>query len=307
MIGKLQRVSLRTVWPHEALDFTPWLQDNLDVLNEALGLNLDNAEREQAAGSFSVDLVAEDESSRTVIIENQLERSDHDHLGKLVTYLTAFDAVAAIWIVADPRPEHVTAISWLNESTAADFYLVKVEAVQIGDSPPAPLLTQIVGPSIEAKRVGEVKKDLSERHHLRHRFWEQLLNTAKQRQSLFANISPSRDSWIAAGSGKSSTSYNYVVGQHNARVELYISSGVAEKNKSIFDQLYTNREAVETHFGNKLDWQRLDTKKACRIAYHLPGGGYRNDESEWQTIQASMIDAMSRLETAFKPHIRRLA
>lgn len=135
-IGKLQRVALREVWKHEAADFTQWLQDNIDVLNNALDLNLVNVDRERDTGDFSIDLVAEDDGGGTVIIENQLEKSNHDHLGKLITYLTGMSARAAIWIVSDPRPEHVAAVAWLNESSSAAFYMVKVEAVQIGDSPP---------------------------------------------------------------------------------------------------------------------------------------------------------------------------
>ena len=149
MIGKIQRVPLRDVWKHEALDLTKWLQDNLDVLNDVLEFSLSNAEREQSAGDFSVDLVAEDDEGGVVIIENQLEKSDHAHLGKLITYLTALQAKKAIWIVAEPRPEHVAAITWLNESSAASFYLLKLEGIRINDSAPAPLLTLIVGPSEE--------------------------------------------------------------------------------------------------------------------------------------------------------------
>jgi len=103
MIGRLERVPLREVWRHEALDFTSWLEKNLDVLNEVLDITLSDAEREQAAGTFSVDLVATDSSGNPVVIENQLGKSDHDHLGKLITYLTAIDAKAAIWIVTEPR------------------------------------------------------------------------------------------------------------------------------------------------------------------------------------------------------------
>jgi hypothetical protein len=122
-VGKLTRVPLREVWPHEALDFTRWLQVNLDVLSEHLPVALTSAEREQSAGAFSVDLVAEDADGNVVVIENQLERSDHDHLGKMITYLAAFEAKRAIWIVADPRPEHVRAVSWLNDASPADFHL----------------------------------------------------------------------------------------------------------------------------------------------------------------------------------------
>jgi hypothetical protein len=110
-VGKIQRVRLREVWKHEALDFTTWLRENIDVLNEALNLSLSNAEREQVAGDFSVDLVAENESGDPVVLENQLEKSNHDHLGKLLTYLVAIGAKTAIWIVSEPRPEHVSTIS----------------------------------------------------------------------------------------------------------------------------------------------------------------------------------------------------
>ncbi len=94
---------LREVWKREAHNFTQWLEENIDVVNEVIDLDLANVEREKSAGAFSVDLVAEDASGNAVVIENQLGRSDHDHLGKLITYLTAFDAKAALWIVAEPR------------------------------------------------------------------------------------------------------------------------------------------------------------------------------------------------------------
>lgn len=179
MIGKLERIPLREVWKHEAYDFTTYLQDNIDILNDVIDLSLSSAEREQGAGSLSVDIIAEDEAGNPVVIENQLEKSDHEHLGKLITYLSAIGAKAGVWIVSDPRPEHVGAISWLNESSGADFYLLKVEAIQISDSPPAPLLTLIVGPSEESREVGETKKELAERYPIRHRFWTELLEKAK--------------------------------------------------------------------------------------------------------------------------------
>src|SRR4051794_26156161 len=174
-IGRLERVPLRKIWEHEAYDFTQWLQENIEALNEALDLSLVNVDREQAAGSFSIDLVAEDEGGGAVIIENQLEKSNHDHLGKLITYLTGMGAKTAIWIVADPRPEHVAAITWLNESSSAQFYMVKVEAVRIGDSPAAPLFTLIVGPSDEAKDLGTTKKNIAERYGIRKQWWSQLV------------------------------------------------------------------------------------------------------------------------------------
>jgi Domain of unknown function (DUF4268) len=308
MIGKLQRVPLREVWRHEALDFTRWLQDNIDVLNDVVDLPLSNVERERLAGAFSVDLVAEDDAGNPVIIENQLEKSNHDHLGKLITYLTAMGAKAAIWIVADPRPEHVGAIAWLNESSAASFYLVKVEAVRIGESPPAPLLTLIVGPSEESREIGATKKDLAERHLLRHRFWTSLLDIARKQTKLHANISPSHSNWIGTGAGKRGLAFNYVVRQHEANVELYIDRGrdAEEENMAIFDAFMTVKDAIEADFGEPLTWERLEGKRACRIKKRINIGGYRESEERWPEIQHALINAMVCLEKALRPHIAKL-
>lgn len=307
MIGKIQRVPLREVWRHEAYDFTSWLQDNLDVLNEALGLDLTSADREQAAGSFSVDLVAESSGGDPVIIENQLERSDHDHLGKLITYLTAYEAKVAIWIVAEPRPEHTRAIAWLNETTSATFYLIKAEAIRISDSAPAPLLTVIVGPSDEARTVGAVKRDLAARHYERHDFWTRFLEFAKTRSKLHAHISPGYETWIGTGAGRMGLVYNYVVNQRDSRVELYIDRGKDndELNASIFDELATHRVEIESTFGGELVWQRLEGRRACRIMSPVAIGGYR-DEDKFDDLAEALVDHMQRLARALSPHVQKL-
>lgn len=307
MIGKIERVPLREVWKHEALDFTQWLQDNIDILNEVIDLNLANPEREQSAGSFSVDIVAEDETGNPVIIENQLEKSNHDHMGKILTYSVAMGARTAIWIVADPRPEHISAITWLNESSAANFYMLKIEAIKIGDSPPAPLLTVIVGPSEEGKNVGKTKKEIAERHILRERFWAQLLEFAKGRTKLHAHISPTQYNWLGTSAGKQGLYFNYVLRKHEAQVELYIDRGKEQDgaNKNIFEQLFKHKEHIESVFGGPLDWERLEGKRACRIRKVINIGGYR-DEERWHQIHEAMVNAMIHLEKAFKPYISKL-
>ncbi len=307
MIGKIERVPLRDIWKHEAYDFTSWLQDNIDVLNDALGLSLSNPEREQSAGSFNVDLVAEDENGNPVIIENQLEKSDHNHLGKLITYLIAIGAKTAIWIVADPRPEHIGAISWLNESSSANFYLFKVEGIKIGDSDPAPLLTLIVGPSEESREVGEKKKEMAERYSIRYKFWTELLEKAKEVTKLHANISPGQDSWISTGAGKSGLTYGYSITKHESKVELYIDRGkdLDEENKSIFNELFVHKDEIESVFGDSLKWERLDNRRACRISKKFENGGYR-DEDKWLDIHKNMVDAMCRFEKSLKPYILKL-
>ena len=305
-IGSLQRVPLDEVWPHEAHDFTPWLEENIDVLNNAVDLSLSIVEREHPAGDFSVDLVAEDESGNPVVIENQYKRSNHDHLGKLITYLTAIGAKAAIWIVEDPRPEHISAISWLNESSSASFYLLKLEAVRIEESPPAPLLTLIVGSSEESQEVGETRREFTARQGLRHRFWTLLLERAKEETLLHANSSPSHraEIWTTVKSG---LFFRYVIRQYGSAVELYIDRGrdADSENNEIFDTLEKAKGEIEEVFGEPLEWQRLEGQRSCRIGKQLSLGGYPDGE-KWSEIQDTMIDAMIRLEAAFRPHIDRL-
>jgi hypothetical protein len=307
-IGKLQRVALREVWKHEAADFTQWLQDNIDVLNNAIDLNLVNVDRERDVGDFSIDLVAEDDGGGTVIIENQLEKSNHDHLGKLVTYLTGMSARAAIWIVSDPRPEHVAAVAWLNESSSAAFYMVKVEAVRIGDSPPAPLFTLIVGPSQETKEVGQTKKQIAERYGIRKRWWTQLVERAAKVSKLHAHITPGEYSWLGTSSGIRGLNFNYGVTQDESSAELYIDRGKdsEQENKAIFDKLQANQAAVENAFGGPLSWERLEGKRACRIRFKDTGGGYRSPEEKWPELQDRIIDAMTRLEQALRPFLKQL-
>lgn len=279
------------------------------MLSEVVDLQFSGVDREQSAGDFRVDLVATDEQSRTIVIENQLEKSNHDHLGKLITYLTNISAAAAIWIVADPRPEHVTAINWLNQTRDAEFYLVKVEAVRIDNSPPAPLLTLIAGPSEEVQEVGDTKKEIAERHQLRRRFWTKLLERAKGKTKLHSSISPGDFMWIGTGAGIRGLGYNYVVWQHGGGAELYIDRGKGSdnENKSLFDALFADKNAIEKDFGGALEWQRLDQKRACRIrkAFEdLPG--FRDTEEDWQKTQGAMIDAMMRLEKALAPRLAKL-
>jgi hypothetical protein len=305
MIGKIERVKLREVWKHEALDFTRWLEENIDVLNDALDLTIINADREQAAGDFSVDIVGEDNAGNVVVIENQLERSDHDHLGKLLTYLTALEAKIAIWIVSEPRPEHVKAISWLNEGSSASFYLVKVEAIKIGDSPPAPLLTLITGPSEEAINAGATKKEIAERYAIRKRFWTGLLEKSRQKTKLHAGISASQYNWIGSSVGlPSGLGLNYAVRVHDAQVELYIDADrdTGEGNTAILEQLKVHQQRIEQAFGGSLDWESLEGKRACRITKKVSVGGWQ-DEEKWPEAQDALVDSMIALEASLRPFL----
>ena len=164
MIGKLEKVELRDIWKNEAHDFTVWLENNIEALSEAVDIGLEVIEREKTldGSGFSVDLLCENEDSELVVIENQLEKTDHKHLGQIITYVSNLNADYAIWVCKNPRQEHINAINWLNEMVSdKSFYLVQIEAFQIGDSEPAPFFSVICKPDIELKKLGEEKKDLN--------------------------------------------------------------------------------------------------------------------------------------------------
>jgi len=304
-IGKIERVDLRETWPNEERDFTPWLVENIEVLSDSLYVPLSSAQREVGAGDFVVDIQAELEDGGAAVIEAQLTRSDHNHLGKLITYRAMLDARVAIWIVSDARAEHVRAVTWLNESSDADFYLVKVEAIRIGDSPPAPLFTLVVGPSEQAKKAGETRRGLAEREKKRLEFWRQLLDKAAEQTPLFATVSPRPGYWISAGAGRGGLRFSFVIYDQAAQVELYIDTGDRERNKRTFDALSSAKDEVNAAYGRALDWQRLEHARACRIRHRMEIGGWK-DEDKWPEIQDTMIEAMIRLEKALRPHIDKL-
>lgn len=308
MIERITRVQLRDVWKHEARNFTTWLQENIDILKEEIGLEILNPEIEQSTGSFNVDITAEDASGNVIVIENQLEKSDHDHLGKLITYLTSFEAKIAIWIVAEPRQEHINAISWLNESTEADFYLIKIEGIRIGDSFPAPLFTKIVGPSEEAKTIGRTKQAKSERHKLRYKFWEGLLEFSKSKHRLFNSISPSEYNWIGTSTGLRGVNYSYWLTKSAVSLRIYIDRGKdsGDENIKIFNQLLNNKEAIEAKFGEPLEWKEMEGARLCVIRKDYEVGGWQTPEEDWEKVYEVVVDAMIRLENATIDEIRKI-
>ncbi|NQT22731.1 MAG: DUF4268 domain-containing protein [Candidatus Omnitrophica bacterium] len=308
MVGKIERVPLREVWKKEAKDFTTWLFDNLEVLGEELEMDLSPDEKEKSVGSFSADITAEDISGNKVLIENQLEKTDHDHLGKILTYVSNLDAKVAVWVSSNPRPEHQTAIEWLNETgSGVRFYLVKIEAYRIGKSEPAAKFTVVTGPSEKTEIVGDEKKEMAERHRLRYDFWKSLLEKSKQKTKLHSNISPGTANWVGAGSGMRGLGFNYAVTNKFGQAELYIDRGKdsEEENQKIFDQLHSKKDEIEKDFGGKLRWERLDDRRACRISRRFESTGLK-DFDQRDKLQSDMIDAMVHLEKALKKHIRAL-
>jgi hypothetical protein len=307
MIARLEPVPLRDLWKHEEYGFSVWLCENIGDLSKDLGITLTDARREVRVGTFEVDIVAEDQEGNRVIIENQLEQTNHDHLGKLLTYLTNLEAKTAIWIASEARPEHVRAVSWLNEVTPDDiaFYLVKLAAYRINQSPPAPMFTVLARPSVEGKAIGKEKKELAERHVLRIEFWSALLARAKtQGFLLHENRSPSKDHWLSGASGKSGVQFNYLVFMGDgAAIELYIGNSDKTLNKKLFDKLQAQRQTIEESCGTPIEWERLEDKVSSRIRWSLETPGIQSRES-WYETQDKMISAMKKFFETLKPHLQ---
>lgn len=309
MVGRPQRVDLRQVWEKEAKDFTAYLAKHLDVLSDFIGFNLSLLEREKGIGTLSADILAEGPTGENVIIENQLEKTDHDHLGKLVTYLSNIEAKKAIWIASDPRPEHKIAINWLNEISSPDtaFFLVKVEAYKIDDSEAAPFFTTICGPSSEAKVIGRQKKEDAERHLKRLDFWTKLLEKARDRTNLHSNVSPSKGNWISTGAGKAGIGWSYSITMTKGSVELYIAIGPDKKDETdkIYEKILNDKEKIENQFGEPLIWDKVEGRHVCRIKSICNIGGLKNEDL-WDQIQKDLIDRMIRLEKALNPSLSKI-
>jgi Domain of unknown function (DUF4268) len=216
--------------------------------------------------------------------------------------------VRIILVAADFSKELTTSVMWLNERDL-DIRCIRLKAY--GDNGRVLIDVQQVIPLPEAieyqvqirQKERLERKDRIERHVLRKKFWTELLKYSKTQTTLHGNISPGEYHWIGTGMGVRGLTWNYVIGMHDGGVELYIDRGNAEENKTIFDRLIQDREKVEKAFGEPLDWQRLDDKRACRIKKETTLGGYRNPEDDWQQIICWMVASMIRLEAALGPSV----
>lgn len=309
-IGRIRKVPLREIWQHEAHDFSKWLAENIDYLNEALGTNITIEETEKGVGSFSLDLYGDDGEGGKVIIENQLEKTDHDHLGKVLTYLSNLEgAKRAIWITSEPREEHARAIEWLNEYTPDDiaFYLVKLEAIRIGDHPvAAPQFILVKAPSEQLKKIGQQKKEEAAELSARKEFWSFYINSMANINGVFGDEHTTTRDWLSKGLGMSGFHFNvYCTGKY-VRTEIYMSKGTAEQNKRMFDFFYGRKDEVEAVFGGQLEWERMDGKVHSRIKHQLDGVDWRN-RRDWPRIMDFLVDSstrMNRVADQFAPQLQ---
>ena len=307
-LGKIKEVDIRSVWPHEQYDFSKWLADeeNIRALGEEMDLSLTDVDTEQFVGSYRCDIICKDElTGKSVLIENQLEQTNHDHLGKIITYASGLDASVVVWIVAKARAEHASAIEWLNKHTDDEisFFLIEVHAYTIGDSAPAPMFKIVEQPNDFAKTVKAIahKGELNETQTNRLQFWTQFNDVIEQRGKPFNKRKATSDHWysVAIGSSQCHISIDLVNKEHRIRVGVWVSD-----NKELYDCFYEHKDEIEDSAGCNFVWDRLDNKKAAIICTYIPGLNY-NKQENYPELMNKIVDLVIVMRSAFTPFINK--
>lgn len=305
-LGKLQEIDIRTVWKHEQYDFSKWLaaDENIQELGDTLNLSLTDVETEKFVGNYRCDILCKDElTGKTVLIENQLEPTNHDHLGKIITYASGLDAAVVVWIVASARSEHASAIEWLNKHTDDEisFFLLEVHAFKIGDSDPAPQFTIIEQPNDFAKTVKNIAKntDLNDAQKARLEFWTQFNDAIDAHGKPFNKRKASTDHWynVALGSSEANISIDLVNKEHKIRVGLWIVD-----NKDLYDTMYQQKDEIEAALGFELSWFRLDNRKASSICTYIKGLDFKN-QSNYPQLMKQIIDLVIKMRQVLPQYL----
>ncbi len=308
--GTIKKLDLRDVWKNEAHHFTPWLSDNMSALGESLGMELVLEAKEASVGDFSLDLLAKDlGSGGVVIIENQLTQTDHDHLGKLITYAAGYNASVVVWVSESIREEHRQALEWLNQRTDSktQFFGVVVEVIQIDDSKPAYNFKPIIFPNEWQKnKRRQVLGQTSSREEAYRNFFQSLIDDLRETYKFTGAKTGQPQSWYSFSSGYNGVYYGPSFAQNKrVRVEAYIDLGDTVKNKDLFDALFERKIAIEEEFQCSLEWEALENKRASRIAVYK-AGSIMAQPDELREIHSWMIENLLKFKKIFNPHLKQI-
>lgn len=305
-LSKLEEIKdLRTVWPHEALDFTPWLSqdDNITLLADSIGIDITVDETESSVGDFNVDIFAsETGTDRKIIIENQLEDTNHDHLGKLITYASGKSADIVIWVVKHAREEHKAAIEWLNNHTddSVGFFLCEIKLYRIGNSEPAVKFEVIEKPNDWTKEIKK-SESINETQQLRYDYWVAFEDYAFKNPTFAKNFKkrkPSKNHWLnfSIGSSACHIAVSQIKQRNELDVELYISD-----DTELYNSLYENKTDIELTSGLSFDWRELPDRKTSRIV--VEKSVQLKNKSAWESQFEWLIDVMVKMKTTFSEYI----
>ncbi len=296
-LGKIEKIDdLHSVWPHEAHDFSRWLsqQDNLAMLSDTIGISMSLLELESPVGGFRADLLAaENGTGRKIIIENQLEDTNHDHLGKMITYASGKDAEVVVWIVKRARDEHRQAIEWLNQHTDdhIGFFLLEIELWRIGDSPLAPKFNVVERPNNWVKNL-KASAGLSDTQALQLEFWQNFNDYAFAKPEFRKNFSMRKaqpQHWYSLSIGSSVVELEISV---NTQKKLLGAAIYIHGDRAAFRKFMEHKEEIEAELGSPLDW--ITASKDCRILARR-SGDIRTDGAAWPSYFDWFCDMALRL------------
>lgn len=316
-LGRLERVALREAWPDEARNFTPWLADdaNLALLGETLGIQLELETTERAVGAFSADILAKEVGTeRWVLVENQIEPTDHKHLGQLLTYAAGLNAQTVIWIAEGFREEHRAALDFLNSATTDEFrfFGLQIELYKIGQSEFAPSFTVVAKPNAWSRRAHATKQaaegNLSPTQEVSRDFWQAMIDSAGESYPQLSGKAPSKLSWQTAETIRSSKGFTVSSNaaftmQSRIRVEAYLGGPLA---KAAFWELNQSKSQIEEAFGQPLEWEELPNGQDSRIAFYMDGKHDRTRKQSWPEIQNWLLPHWRKLADALRPFALKL-
>jgi len=316
-LSRLTQVELREAWTSESGDFTPWLAqpENLELLAETLGLALELEAQEKDVGPFRADVLCKEiGTDHWVLIENQLERTDHTHLGQLITYAAGLKAVTIVWISSQFTEQHRAALDWLNEITGGhfNFFGVEVELWQIGDSPIAPKFNVVCKPNDWSKRVTEgAEGELSELKQLRLQFWTEFRDLAVKRSKLIKPRKPTPHYWMNFALGRSGfwltaiastfDSVSKTSDVHELRVGLVIDN---DKSKRYFEMLSAMKPRVEKQLGEELIWHSEEGTRKCDI--YARHSADLEDRSRWPEYHNWLLTKLDTFHRTLAPIVTNL-
>ena len=303
-LAKLQKFDLRDVWSIEP-DFTDWLaqQENLDLLGGEIGIEIKPIRTEANVGTFKVDILAEEESSgRKIIIENQLEDTNHDHLGKIITYASGYDAEIIIWVVRDVREEHHRAIEWLNEHTdeKTGYFLIKIELWQIEGSNPAPKFDVLVSPNEWAKAIkaSPAGGELSHTKLQQLDFWSKFKGYVRGVDTRIRLQTPRPQHWYDVSMGSSEAHVSLTV---NSRENLLGCEIYINRNKELFRFLQERKDELEKEIGEKAEWVDAAVASRIKIRKEVPDLFSQNETEKYF---AWLYEKTTLFQKVFGKHIK---
>ena len=309
-LGRLEPVSLRDFWQDEARHFTPWLAlpENLKLLGDALGIELEFEATESRVGVFKADIVAKEVGTDDrVIIENQLQRTDHDHLGKLLTYAAGLGAKTVVWVTEQISDDHRRALDWLNEITGEtfSFFALEIELWKIGESAPAPKFNLVCRPNDWAKSLTSPDSvgEPTETKLLQLEFWSALVECGRKKVTSVNFRKPRAQNWYSLAVGRSRFNLALTANTKLRRIgcELYIRH--PRHSKRAFALLHSHKEAIEAQLG-LLDWQELPHRRDCRIVQYRDGD--IEDRTQWPEQHAWLLERLEAFKRTFSERVRAL-